>query len=71
MRSRAEDILIWAKTAPTNDVLRLTATTADDVGVVLIRGASELVKGRKLIVLLKKERYNGMPYYLLTAYLGA
>jgi len=52
-------------------VLRLTATTADDVGVVLIRGASELVKGRKLIVLLKKERYNGMQYYLLTAYLGA
>jgi len=71
MRSRAEDILIWAKTAPKNDVLRLTATTADDVGVVLIRGASELVKGRKLIVLLKKERYNGMQYYLLTAYLGA
>lgn len=70
MRNRADDILNWAKSAPANDVLRITAATADDVGVVLLRGASELVKGRQLIVILKKERYNGMPYYLLTAYLA-
>jgi len=70
MRNRAEDILNWAQSAPASDVLRLTALTADDVGVVLVRGASDLVKGQQVIILLKKEPFNDMPYYLLTAYLG-
>lgn len=67
---QAEEILFWAKSAPANDVLRLSASTADDVGVVLLRGATDMVKASELIVVLRKKPYNGMPYYVLSAYLG-
>ncbi|WP_371321273.1 hypothetical protein [Achromobacter seleniivolatilans] len=35
---------------------------------MLVRGASELVQGRIVRVVLKKLPFNGMPYFVLTAY---
>ncbi|MGB3436801.1 contact-dependent growth inhibition system immunity protein [Achromobacter sp.] len=70
MRNRAADIRLWAVSAPANDVLRLSASISDDVGVVLVRGATEVAQGRKLTIALKNESFNGMPYYLLIAFLG-
>ncbi|SIT29856.1 RNase A-like domain-containing protein [Achromobacter sp. MFA1 R4] len=65
----ADRVSNWAKFASNGERLPLRGTVAEDLGVVLARGATEVVAGTKIVVTLKKQTYNGMPYFVLTAYL--
>lgn len=69
MRSNAQRVREWAKLASNGEKLPLRGVVTDRLGVVLVRGTTEVVPGTKVIVTLKKQTYNGMPYFVLTAYL--
>ncbi|SIT09783.1 RNase A-like domain-containing protein [Achromobacter sp. MFA1 R4] len=71
MRLEAERVATWAASAAEGVRIRLRGPVVGDAGYVLVRGASEWVRGRMVRVVLKKERYNGMSYYVLTAMLEA
>ncbi|WP_092578509.1 RNase A-like domain-containing protein [Achromobacter sp. NFACC18-2] len=59
----------WAKFASNGERLPLRRTFVEDLGVVLAHGATEVVAGTKIVVTLKMQTYNAMPYFVLTAYL--
>jgi hypothetical protein len=40
-----------------------------DIGYGLQRGGDKLIKLNKVKVVMRCEKYNGMPYYVLTSYL--
>ncbi|SEK12768.1 RNase A-like domain-containing protein [Achromobacter sp. NFACC18-2] len=69
MRRDADRIHNWATSATEGAWLRLSDNVTGDLGVVLARGATELVQGTKVVLVLKKRTFNGMPYFILTAYL--
>lgn len=69
MRRNAERVSEWARLASNGEKLPLREVVAEDLGVVLVRGSAQLVRGTKVLVTLKKQTYNGMPYFVLTAYL--
>jgi len=69
LRLRADKVASWAESAQAGSTLPLIGPTVGDIGVVLIRGASQLMQGRIVKVVLKKQPFNGMPYFVLTAYL--
>lgn len=68
MRANATRVAHWARSNPSG-LLQLTKNVGRPVGTVLARGAQKSVPGKTVFVFLKCERYNGMPYYVLTAYL--
>jgi len=68
MRANAWKIQAWTK-APT-EPLRLNKDVGRKVGYALIRKTDTLVDSSKVSVVLKYRRYNGMPYYILTAMLS-
>ncbi|SEJ64145.1 RNase A-like domain-containing protein [Achromobacter sp. NFACC18-2] len=69
MRVNADRVARWAATAPDGETLDLLGPASGNLGVVLVRGATNLVQGRTVKIVLKKRPYNGMPYFVLTAYL--
>ncbi|AXW60641.1 hypothetical protein CJO94_00320 [Ralstonia solanacearum] len=68
LRAHVVRIAGWARSNPSH-TLSLTKNVGQTVGIVLVRGAQAVVPGRTVIVVLKCEKHNGMPYYVLTAYL--
>lgn len=69
LRLRSDQVARWAGSAPYRETLELVGPAAGDLGVVLVRGATVLAPGRAVKVVLKKQPYNGMPYFILTSYL--
>ncbi|WMD21368.1 RNase A-like domain-containing protein [Achromobacter seleniivolatilans] len=69
MRREAARVEDWAAMTSGSQKLTLYGSVSGDIGVVLNRGASEVVKGTELVLVLKRQAYNGMPYFILTAYL--
>jgi len=69
LRRDAGRVSEWASSASSGAWLRLSGPVTEDMGFVLVRGAADVVPGTKVIVMLKKQTYNGMPYFVLTAYL--
>lgn len=68
MRANAAYIANWVRSSSSNRLPPLRKNLGRSVGVVLVRGAQRPVSGQTAVVLLKRERYNGMSYYVLTAY---
>ncbi|MGB3431458.1 RNase A-like domain-containing protein [Achromobacter sp.] len=69
LRREATRVNAWALSPSSNTKLILNSPVADTLGSVLVRGATDLVKGKNVVVVLKKRPYNGMLYFVLTAYL--
>ena len=66
MRANAAQIANWARIG--GRLPPLTRQMGQPIGVVLARGAQKAVPGKTVVVLLRRQTYNGMPYYILTAY---
>ncbi|WP_329601743.1 RNase A-like domain-containing protein [Paraburkholderia antibiotica] len=67
--AEAARVRTWARSSSMNVPLRLTKHVSGDVGYGVVRKTDELVEGNKVLVILRGERYNGMPYYILTAFI--
>lgn len=70
MRRQAQAVATWAASAHNGAKLGLSGPVSQGVGVVLARGAAAAVDATVVRVVLKKQPYNGMPYYVLSAYLA-
>jgi hypothetical protein len=70
MRREIARVETWAALASGSTKLTLYSTVTDDIGVVLYRGAKEVVRATQFTIVLKRQPFNGMPYFILTAYLG-
>jgi hypothetical protein len=69
LRLNAARLKTWAQTVRPPP-LRLSAQDMGSViGTGVVRATGQMVNLRKVTVILKFETYNGMPYYVLTAYL--
>lgn len=68
-RANASKITNWARSRSSSELL-LKQRVGQVVGTVLERGTQKAVAGTSVFVILKCQRYNGMPYYVLTAYVG-
>lgn len=60
-------IKAWAQGANPRR-LELTRDLGKAIGMGVVRRTNQLVKMSKVRVVLKFETYNGMPYYILTAF---
>ena len=69
MRSHVQTVATWAASAHNGAKLGLSGSASGNLGVVLVRGATDVVEGTVVRVVLKKQPYNGMAYFVLTAYL--
>ncbi|MGF6701009.1 hypothetical protein OKW38_005686 [Paraburkholderia sp. MM5496-R1] len=69
MRYDASRIKIWAQSASRNKPLELEKDVGRKVGYGISRKTGVLTEMSIVHVVLKYETYNGMPYYVLTAYL--
>ncbi|MDF0607089.1 hypothetical protein HZU77_015795 [Neisseriaceae bacterium TC5R-5] len=68
MMKNASRIEAWAKSSPLRD-LDITENFGKILGHGVIRSSGKLVPMNKAIIILKCKKYNGMPYFILTAYL--
>jgi hypothetical protein len=68
MRLNAAQIKSWAQSGG-RIPLRLTQDLGAVMGTGVVRSTGQLVNLRKAAVVLKCQTYNGMPYYVLTAFL--
>ena len=68
MRLNATKIKAWAQTAPLAR-LELVEDVGKVVGFGVVRASGQVVNLSKVQLVLKLQSYNGMPYYVLTAYL--
>jgi len=69
VKADAARVKTWAQTPSITSPLRLTRQISGDIGYGVVRKTGKLVSGNKVMVLIKKEKYNGMPYYILTAFI--
>ncbi|MBB5456625.1 RNase A-like domain-containing protein [Paraburkholderia sp. Cpub6] len=67
MRENALRISAWAK-APVRD-LDLVKSVGKNVGFAIARSTGKRVEAQKVVVILRHQTYNGMPYYIVTSYL--
>lgn len=65
--SQAAAIKSWA-TVANSPPLKLELSFGAVVGIGVVRATNQLVNLRKVRVILKMQSYNGMPYYVLTAF---
>jgi Bacterial CdiA-CT RNAse A domain len=63
----ANTIKSWA-TVANSPPLKLELNLGAIVGIGVVRTTNQLVNLRKVRVILKMQSYNGMPYYVLTAF---
>jgi hypothetical protein len=70
MRAEAARIQSWAQSSNNRIPLTLIRRVPGDIGYGITRKTGELTKMNEVTVVLKHEAYNGMPYYILTAYVG-
>jgi len=68
MRLNATKIKAWAQTANPKP-LQLVEEMGKVAGFGVVRLGGQVVQLRKVLLVLKLQTYNGMPYYVLTAYL--
>jgi len=69
VNANAAKIRAWAHFPTRNATLTVTKIVSGDIGYGVARQTGELTRMQKVLVTLKYETYNGMPYYILTAYL--
>lgn len=69
MRLHAERIKTWAQTGKKGQRLELEVDMGKVTGFGVVRLTGQVVQLRKVLIVLKPETYNGMPYYIVTAYL--
>ncbi|AOE91265.1 hypothetical protein LBM341_03011 [Ralstonia solanacearum] len=69
MRANVVSIKAWAQSASRGSRLALTDQVGRTIGHGVDRNSGKLVNLSKVKIVLKYETYNGMPYYVLTAYL--
>ncbi|MCC8395761.1 hypothetical protein LJ656_24560 [Paraburkholderia sp. MMS20-SJTR3] len=70
MQTHASKIKVWAQSGSGPQRLPLSWDTGRFVGHGLDRKTGQLIKLSKVQMFLVKKRYNGMPYYIITAYLA-
>lgn len=58
----------WAQAASKGDKAPFTADVGRVVGQVLSRSTAKLVPATRVRIVMKMETYNGLPYYVLTAF---
>lgn len=69
MRLNAARIKTWAQTGASSKPLQVVEDVGKVAGFGVIRVSGQVVQLRKVQLALKLQSYNGMPYYVLTAYL--
>ncbi|SMG53101.1 RNase A-like domain-containing protein [Paraburkholderia susongensis] len=69
MQKRASDIQAWTRPGNASRTLQLVGETGRTVGYGLVRETGKMIELSKVEMFLRKERYNGMPYYVVTAFL--
>lgn len=70
MRAHTTQIRNWAESSGSGGPLTLTQRVAGDVGYGIARQTRKLTRMNEVVVVLKYQTYNGMPYYIFTAYVG-
>ncbi|MCC8401171.1 hypothetical protein LJ655_04550 [Paraburkholderia sp. MMS20-SJTN17] len=70
MRIDTARIRNWAKSSGSGGPLTLIQRVAGDVGYGITRETGKLTRMNEVVVVLKYQTYNGIPYYILTAYVG-
>jgi hypothetical protein len=70
MRAHTTRIRTWAASSGGGLPLTLMLHVAGDVGYGIVRQTGKLTMMNDVVVVLKYQTYNGMPYYILTAYVG-
>ncbi|MBC8741937.1 hypothetical protein F6X40_35910 [Paraburkholderia sp. UCT31] len=70
MRAHTTQIRKWAECSGSGGPLTLTQRVASDVGYGIARQTGKMTRMNEVVVVLKYQTYNGMPYYILTAYVG-
>ncbi len=68
LAKHAAQIIAWSKTASRGSKLALDHVAGRVVGQGVVRASGNLVKMKKLRIVLKYETYNNKPYYILTAF---
>ncbi|WP_234472451.1 RNase A-like domain-containing protein, partial [Pantoea agglomerans] len=71
MRANRNIIKRWAKNVNADSVsglLEIDYVHSSYVGIVVRASTMKAEQSRKITVVLKKQAYNGKPYYILTAY---
>lgn len=70
LRVNQARILQWSKTAPAGSKFEPTIVfdAGRAIGHGIVRSSGQLLQMSKLRLVLKKESYNGMTHYILTAY---
>jgi hypothetical protein len=69
MRVNAPRIKAWAQSGTNAKPLQLVEDVGRIAGFGVVRLSGQVVHLRKVQLVLKFQTYNGMPYYVLTAYL--
>ncbi|MBB5457580.1 RNase A-like domain-containing protein [Paraburkholderia sp. Cpub6] len=69
MQANAIALKSWVA-SPSRD-LALKKDVGKNVGYTLFKKSEKLISSSKVTVILRHQAYNGMPYYILTAYLDA
>jgi hypothetical protein len=69
VQANAARIRMWAQSSTRNATITVTKVVAGDIGYGVTRATGEFTRMNTVVVTLKYETYNGMPYYILTAYL--
>ncbi|KXU83177.1 hypothetical protein CI15_29155 [Paraburkholderia monticola] len=69
MLHNASRIQTWARSTVRSKPLELTRDVGRNVGYGIRRSTDRLVDMSVVHIVLKYETYNGMPYYVMTAYL--
>ena len=65
--THAATIKSWAQVA-NSPPLKLELNFGSAVGFGVVRATNQLINLRKVRIILKMQNYNGMPYYVLTAF---
>ena len=68
MRANSAQIEAWAKASSPNKLF-IGKDVGRHVGRVLTRETGRITDARKVTAIIKRETYNGMPYYILTAFI--
>ncbi|KAB0633362.1 hypothetical protein F7R21_27940 [Burkholderia latens] len=70
IRIEAARIDLWAKSTRRHIPLTLIRHVSGDIGYGIYRNNEILVKLNTVTIVLKHQSYNGMPYYILTSFIG-
>ncbi|MCC8392406.1 hypothetical protein LJ656_07375 [Paraburkholderia sp. MMS20-SJTR3] len=70
MHANAAIIKNWARNCPPNDTLTVTKVVSGEIGYGVTRATGEFTRMNEVFIMLKYETYNGMPFYIVTAFIG-